>query len=663
MHAWLDTVNGWSGVLVTAGWAHFVQLTILAGVLLLIDLTLGRRLGPAWRFALWLLFFVKLVLPPGLALPTSPLYWREVSAVSTAGPTSPAGIGPSAVNEGVAGEWASPPASIASIERELSESSASTRVAVSWPAVGMLLWVGGVLAVGTLTLRRHRTMARLLARSRAAGPELEAALTEACRRVGVAGPVGLRLSPRPLAPLVTGLRRPVIHLPEALVARLSSAQLHAVLVHELVHVKRRDLWVAAGQSVARVLCFYHPVLWWVNARLARLREQATDRAVLACREISARTYSLALLETAAFVAASGSRSPFALGVIETKTHLQERITMNLHPPRSGRAQLGLGGLISIVLLGLLLLPMMAAPAAPRAVEQPSETFTAIDPSPIQADVDQAVADIYDAFNRRDRAAFLRAFVPHPIILPDQAGLLTGRSGVTEMVLRTPMGLQYANAHWGERAFYEIGDWVLEAGTVAFNFRLNVDAPVMTDPRSAFSIWQREPDGRLRVKLLSWNSLGDRSELEGATRLAGYTAPAPTRPFSSDGDFGAVLAAEETFHHAFEIHELDTAAGFYAEGASLFLPSVGPLHGRQRIADYLNNQPPEQIAKRIEREVIHLEGSDDLVLVVNLFRWSFLPRGAAMPVPVVGKGVHVWERDAAGEWHILFDLPNASQPTS
>src|SRR4030095_16160444 len=51
------------------------QAAVLVVVLLLADLLLARRARASVRHVLWMLLLVKLILPPGLALPTSPVYW------------------------------------------------------------------------------------------------------------------------------------------------------------------------------------------------------------------------------------------------------------------------------------------------------------------------------------------------------------------------------------------------------------------------------------------------------------------------------------------------------------------------------------------------------------------------------------------------------------
>jgi hypothetical protein len=84
-----------------------------------------------------------------------------------------------------------------------------------------------------------------------------------------------------IGPLVAGVRRPTIYLPEILLEQTPPAQLEAMLMHELAHVRRRDSWVAALQFAAQILWWFHPVVWWMNRQLARQRERCCDEEVVA----------------------------------------------------------------------------------------------------------------------------------------------------------------------------------------------------------------------------------------------------------------------------------------------------------------------------------------------------------------------------------------------
>ncbi len=81
-------------------------------------------------------------------------------------------------------------------------------------------------------------------------------------------------------PGVFGIFRPVLLLPEGISDRLSSAQLDAILAHELCHVRRHDNLTAAIHMIVQATFWFHPVVWWLGMRLTDERERACDEEVL-----------------------------------------------------------------------------------------------------------------------------------------------------------------------------------------------------------------------------------------------------------------------------------------------------------------------------------------------------------------------------------------------
>ncbi|KUG06724.1 M56 family metallopeptidase [Solirubrum puertoriconensis] len=101
-------------------------------------------------------------------------------------------------------------------------------------------------------------------------------LANLAERAGLQRPVALLESSMVRVPMVIGHLRPVILLPLGAVAGLSTLQLEAILAHELAHVVRRDYLVNLLQSVAEILLFYHPAVWFLTATLRSERENCCD---------------------------------------------------------------------------------------------------------------------------------------------------------------------------------------------------------------------------------------------------------------------------------------------------------------------------------------------------------------------------------------------------
>lgn len=137
---------------------------------------------------------------------------------------------------------------------------------------GMSLWHAG----GWIALQRLKSLA-----ARPAGADILARLTQLKGRLAITRPVRIAESAIVKAPIVAGWLYPVILLPAAVATGLSSAQLEAILAHELAHIRRHDYLANMLQVVIETLMFYHPAIWWLSRRVRIEREHCCDDIAVA----------------------------------------------------------------------------------------------------------------------------------------------------------------------------------------------------------------------------------------------------------------------------------------------------------------------------------------------------------------------------------------------
>jgi uncharacterized protein (TIGR03435 family) len=93
-------------------------------------------------------------------------------------------------------------------------------------------------------------------------------------------PIPVMSSPTRLEPGIFGVFRPVLLLPEGIADRLAPEEFRAVLAHELCHARRRDNLAAALHMIVETLFWFHPLVWWLGARMLEERERACDEEVV-----------------------------------------------------------------------------------------------------------------------------------------------------------------------------------------------------------------------------------------------------------------------------------------------------------------------------------------------------------------------------------------------
>lgn len=129
----------------------------------------------------------------------------------------------------------------------------------------------------------------------------------------------VRLAPL-IGPAVIGLVKPEIVVPAWIVSR-ASAERHLVLDHEREHLEARDPLLLAGAYAAAALVPWHPVVWWMVARLRLAVELDCDARVLR-HGVAPRRYGALLIDLAAQHPAVFAGVP-VLGL--TLTNLERRL--------------------------------------------------------------------------------------------------------------------------------------------------------------------------------------------------------------------------------------------------------------------------------------------------------------------------------------------------
>ena len=264
---------------------HLWQSTLFAVAAALLTLVF-RNNSARVRHCLWLAASLKFLVPFSLlmllgnrfAAHTAPL----VTASASATPEWPF------LMERIAQP-------LSSTAQSVSSAGAAPLAATSFftlTSVAIGIWVCGIAVVlCVLLLRWLRIRAALRAAQPFGGP------------LQPGFPIAVKLSTTTMEPGVIGILRPVLLLPLGITERLRPEQLHAIVAHELCHVRRRDNLTGALHLVVEAVFWFHPLVWWIGARIVEERELACDEAVLAGGS-DPTAYAEGLLDVCAFYLAS-----------------------------------------------------------------------------------------------------------------------------------------------------------------------------------------------------------------------------------------------------------------------------------------------------------------------------------------------------------------------
>lgn len=177
--------------------------------------------------------------------------------------------------------------------------SESERSAPPFPflELGLIVWaLVAVLIIGVMGLRYWRCWRIMRRAGEQYQPKLDQLLARLCGELRVKRSVRLLITNSRMGPAVVGLFRPTIILPEVITQSRSLEELEPILAHELIHIRRGDLWIGLLQLLASVVWWFHPLVWFTGRRLKFEIEQCCDEEVLAELNCDPRVYAKCLLE-------------------------------------------------------------------------------------------------------------------------------------------------------------------------------------------------------------------------------------------------------------------------------------------------------------------------------------------------------------------------------
>lgn len=369
----MNSVAGWEffeGVLLKSS----ARAAVLVLLVLAVQWLFRRKLAPRWRYALWWLVVIRLMLPVSPESAVSVFNWirwqearlrpvatsAELDRASRAQDTPTPAPGVIQLNP----HWpmnAIPTAPALELDtqeaatRPANAPAARTaglpaaRLAISWRQVLLWGWCLGAVAlaghVGWSVLRLRRWL-------RAATPLSDPRVLEVLDRCREQMRTGRRLTlletPAVNSPALCGLWRPRLLLPPGLIDRFTEQELRFVFLHELAHLKRHDIAVNWLTTLLQIVHWFNPLIWLAFHRMRADRELACDARVLsAAQREESRAYGATIIKLLEGIVRPAPL-PGLVGILEDKSQMKRRMRSIANFRGAPRVSL-----VALALLGVL----------------------------------------------------------------------------------------------------------------------------------------------------------------------------------------------------------------------------------------------------------------------------------------------------------------------
>ena len=321
-----------------------LQAALLFCLIMLIKLIVRGRLPIRWHYCLWLLLLIRMATP-----------WLPESKISVFNWV------PRSIQQGGIIQSLSQPQDARGMgfymrggitDEQETESEAAV---VKFARILPLLWLAGGAALAVYVGASNFRLWWLVTRERPLTDQKILDLLEDCKaEMGIRNILGIVTTDKVRSAALFGFVRPRLLLPAGMVETLSREELRYVFMHELGHLRRRDIYVGWLMSLLQVLHWFNPLVWLAFYRMQSDRELACDALVLSyTRSGESKEYGrtiVSLLERFS----RPQRLPSMAGISENKSQLKRRIKMIAKFKKTSRTRRA-GAMLLLVALAFAVL--------------------------------------------------------------------------------------------------------------------------------------------------------------------------------------------------------------------------------------------------------------------------------------------------------------------
>lgn len=270
--------------------------TIPALGILLLKSILKDRLSARLQYYIWLLLIIRLVLPFTFESPVSLFPYQPEKDMAVTGQTH--------TNT----ETVSPVYSTSTENGVISSASPVSRGNNNQPTniIGHIsfsmesfayLWLAGVLLIwGYIILVNTIFLLKLKKYKSCTQTEIIHTLAYCKTKLHIKNKVSIVYSKHIQSPMVWGIFHPRILLPERLLQTLTQEELSFILLHEIAHIKRKDLSLNLIGMIIQGIYWFNPVIWYSMYKMKQDCEISCDASVLrVLTEEDYKKYGLTIL--------------------------------------------------------------------------------------------------------------------------------------------------------------------------------------------------------------------------------------------------------------------------------------------------------------------------------------------------------------------------------
>ena len=320
-----------SNILYMAGMASFVAIIIL-----LLRKLFDKKISPKWKFAMWILLFISLVLPFRITLYANNNNFYIASMIMDR---------------------------LENIKNILSIST--------YGKILTVIWISGILVLSIIYFVSSWIMNRKIGREEIKEERILKIWHQAKEEIGVKKEIKLIKQEIKTIPCIYGMIHPSILLTEEILEKPEEVLKH-IFMHELSHEKRKDTWINKILLLITIVYWFNPFFWFCFQQIRQDMELKADELVLSkLPKQKEKEYAKSLVSILP-ISQEQKITNRLLYVTDSKKNMERRINMiKLSKQfREYKTLIGVTTLVLTLCIGMLIFTQIKP-------KQEEETFNAI----------------------------------------------------------------------------------------------------------------------------------------------------------------------------------------------------------------------------------------------------------------------------------------------
>ncbi len=280
-----------------------IKVTPIIVLLLLLNPVLKRRYSAKWLYILWVAVSLRLLLPFSFQYQIPASFKVPISATERLISSAPVAEHISKIN--------------------LINITDISKTGVGIGEIFCVIYLAGAIICLTHEVVSYIGFKRNVLRwsSKPLNDEIKAILEVEKQRLKIKQNISVIISKKVYSPMLIGLFKPKLVLPSDI---YPIAELKMILSHELVHLKRHDIWFKAILMAVAFIHWFNPAVYFMVKQANKDIEQSCDDCVLKEADVEEKKFYCRLFLKMAI--ANNEEEPiFTTNIVSNKENLELRI--------------------------------------------------------------------------------------------------------------------------------------------------------------------------------------------------------------------------------------------------------------------------------------------------------------------------------------------------